>query len=84
MWDFTDKFAEAKKIYDESFHGIVEPEITKGHVYYLDIMNHLAKFYQETDNYEKASEILDEALLAARVKYDNEDIEYGKELEKIG
>ncbi|MEQ9468507.1 MAG: CHAT domain-containing protein [Ekhidna sp.] len=81
--DFTDKFAEAKQIYDESFHGIVEKEITKGHVDYLDIMNHLAKFYEETDNYAKASEILDEALLAARVKYDNQDIEYGKELEKI-
>ncbi|WP_421764417.1 CHAT domain-containing protein [Ekhidna sp.] len=81
--DFTDKFAEAKAIYDESFHGKVEPEITKGHVDYLNIMNHLAKFYEETDNYEKASEILDEALLAARVKYDNQDIEYGKELDKI-
>lgn len=82
--DFTDKFAQAKAIYDESFHGIVEPEITKGHIDYLDIMNHLAKFYQESDNYEKASEILDETLLAARVKYDNLDIEYGRELEKIG
>lgn len=81
--DFTDKFADAKKIYEESFHGIVEPEITKGHVDYLDIMNHLAKFYEEIDNYTKASDILDEALLAARVKYDNQDIEYGKELEKI-
>ncbi|MEQ8628384.1 CHAT domain-containing tetratricopeptide repeat protein [Ekhidna sp.] len=81
--DFTDKFAEAKAIYDESFHAIVEPEITKGHVDYLDIMNHLAKFYEETDNYAKASDILDDALLAARVKYDNQDIEYGKELEKI-
>ncbi|MEO1254527.1 MAG: tetratricopeptide repeat protein, partial [Bacteroidota bacterium] len=81
--DFTDKFSEAKQIYDESFHGIVEPEITKGHVDYLEIMNHLAKFYEETDNYSKASEILDDGLLAARVKYDNEDIEYGKELEKI-
>ena len=81
--DFTDKFAEANSIYQESFHGIVEPEITKGHIDYLDIMNHLAKFYEETDNYTKASSILDEALLAARVKYDNQDIEYGKELEKI-
>lgn len=81
--DFTDKFAEAKSIYDESFHQAVEKEITKGHVDYLDIMNHLAKFYEETDDYDKASTILDDALLAARVKYDNKDIEYGKELEKI-
>jgi CHAT domain-containing protein len=81
--DYTDKFAEAKEIYDKSFHEVVEPEITKGHFEYLNIMNHLAKFYQETDNYSKASEILDDALLAARVKFDNQDIEYGKELEKI-
>ncbi|GAB4238083.1 MAG: hypothetical protein Tsb0034_13480 [Ekhidna sp.] len=81
--DYTDKFAEAKKIYDESFHGIVEKEMTKGHYDYLDIMNHLAKFYEESDNYTQASDILDEALLAARVKYDNRDIEYGHELEKI-
>ena len=81
--DFTDKFVEAKQIYDESFHKIVEPEITDGHVDYLDIYNHLATFYEESDNYEKASEILDVALLAARKKYDNRDIEYGKELEQI-
>ncbi|MFK7953906.1 MAG: CHAT domain-containing protein [Ekhidna sp.] len=81
--DFTDKFAEAKTIYDESWHAIVEPEITTGHVDYLDIMNHLARYYQESDDYAKASEILDKALLASREKYDNEDIEYGKELVKI-
>ena len=82
--DFTDKFTEANEIYTTSYHGIVAPEITKGHIDYLDIQNHLAKFYQEIDDYDKSSEILDDALLAARVKYDNEDIEYGRELEKIG
>ncbi|MEQ9403023.1 MAG: CHAT domain-containing tetratricopeptide repeat protein [Cyclobacteriaceae bacterium] len=81
--DYTDKFAEAKKIYDESFHGKVEPEITDGHIAYLDILNHLATFYEESDNYKKASEILDQALLAARKKYDDRDIEYGNELGKI-
>lgn len=81
--DYSDKFREAKQIYDESFHGIVEPEITDGHVAYLDILNHLATYYEESDNYEKASEILDQALLAARKKYDNRDIQYGNELEKI-
>ncbi len=81
--DFTDKFTEAKQTYDDSWHAIVEPEITTGHVDYLDIMNHLARYYQESDNYAKASEILDDALLASRVKYDDKDIEYGKELVKI-
>lgn len=81
--DFTDKFTEAKQIYDESFHGKVEKEITDGHIAYLDILNHLATFYEESDDYEKASEILDEALLASRKKYDNRDIAYGNELAKI-
>ena len=81
--DYSDKFAEAKQIYDESFHKMVEPEITDGHIDYLDILNHLATFYEESDNYSKASEILDQALLASRKKYDNRDIEYGNELEKI-
>ena len=31
----------------------------------------------------RPSKILDKALLAARKKYDNRDIEYGKELDKI-
>ncbi len=81
--DFTDKMQEAEKIYQESFFGIVRPEITEGHVDYLEILNHLATFYEESDEYEKASKILDEALLAARRKYDNRDLEYGNELEKI-
>ena len=81
--DYTDKFAEAKQTYDLSFDEIVRPEITDGHVDYLTILNHLATFYEESDNYQKASEMLDKALLAARKKYDNRDIEYGNELEKI-
>lgn len=81
--DYTDKFAEAEQVYAESFDKIVKPEIMEGHVAYLDILDHLATFYEETDNYRKASEILDEALLTARRKYDNKDIAYGLELEKI-
>ncbi|MEP1093842.1 MAG: CHAT domain-containing tetratricopeptide repeat protein [Cyclobacteriaceae bacterium] len=81
--DFTDKFDEASQIYEESYRGIVEKEITDGHVDYLDILNHLAALYEESDQYERASEILDKALLASRKKYDNRDIEYGNELEKI-
>ena len=81
--DYSDKFAEAEQVYAESFDQIVKPEIMEGHVAYLEILNHQATFYEETDNYRKASEILDEALLTARRKYDNQDIAYGMELEKI-
>ncbi len=81
--DYSDKFSEAKAAYEESFEKIVKPEIMEGHVAYLDILNHLAAYYQETDNYRKAGEILDEALLTSRKKYDNKDIAYGDELKKI-
>lgn len=81
--DFTDKFDEVDKIYEESFHRIVASQITEGHVAYLGILNHFAKYYQASDKYEKAASILEEALLAARIKYDNQDIEFGRELEKI-
>ena len=81
--DYADKFDEVKQIYETSFKEIVDPEITEGHIMYLDILNHLAKYYEETDQYDKAKETLDRALLAARRKYDDKDIEYGKTLEKI-
>ena len=81
--DYADKFDEVKDIYEKSFWEIVNPEITTGHVMYLDILNHLAKYYEETDQYGKASEALEDALIAARRKYDNRDIEYGRTLNKI-
>lgn len=81
--DYTDRILEAKSIYVNSFHGIVEKEITRKHEAFLDILNHLAAFYEETDDYKKASQVLDDALLAAREKYDNTDIAYAHELEKI-
>ena len=81
--DYSDRLEEADSIYEESFHQIVRPEITDGHVEYLEVLNHLASFYEENDEYDRSEEILEEALLTARKKYDNKDIAYGKELEKI-
>lgn len=81
--DYTDKYAEAEEIYEVSFGQIVNPEITEGHIDYLGILNHMASFYQETDDYSKAGKILDEALLVSRRKYDNRDISYAEELNKI-
>ena len=42
---------------------------------YVDILDHQAVFYEENDQYDKASEILDIALEASRRKYDNLDVE---------
>jgi len=81
--DFTDRFADAKTIYEESFHGVVEKEFAQGHVEYVEILNHLAQFYEENDNFSMASKTLDKALAVSRVKYDNKDVNYGVELDKI-
>ncbi len=82
--DYTEKFDEAAEIYQKNFREILEKEITPGHVDYVDILDHLALFYEENDEYQKASEILDISLETARRKYDNQDIAYAVELDKIG
>ncbi len=81
--DYTNKVAEAGKIYEESFTNIVEREISIRHNDVLDILNHLANYYELTDHYDKAAATLDKAKNAARVKYDNADYLYGVELTNI-
>jgi CHAT domain-containing protein len=81
--DYTNKFNTADSIFQESFYGVVKPAIDIGHVKYVEILNSLAKFYESKDEYSQASEILDEALRVTRTIYDNQDYEYGVELEKI-
>jgi CHAT domain-containing protein len=81
--DFTDKFEEAVKIYDQEFFGKIENQITNKHYRYVNLLNHLATTYQIDDDYKKASKLLDEALLVTREKYDNLDIDFGKELNLI-
>lgn len=81
--DYTDRFKEAAAIYDEEYFGKIENEITFGHIKYVEVLNHLAAAYESNDEYAKASQILDQALLATRKKYDNKDIDFGKELNRI-
>lgn len=81
--DFTEKFDEALEIYQTSWEKIVKKEIHEGHLDYVDILDHQAVFYEENDQYDKASEILDIALEASRRKYDDQDVEYAIELDKI-
>ena len=81
--DFTSKFREAGEIYDSSFEGIIEKEVDPKHVDYLDILNHMALYYERNDEYEKAAKRLNSALLTARAKYEKTDIAYGIELDKI-
>lgn len=81
--DYTEKFDEALEIYNTSWDEIVKKEITEGHLDYVDILDHQAIFYEENDQYDKASEILDIALEASRRKYDDQDPKYALELDKI-
>ncbi|MGM0580143.1 MAG: CHAT domain-containing protein [Bacteroidota bacterium] len=81
--DFTDKFDEAVEIYNKEFFGKIENQISNKHFRYVNLLNHLATTYQIDDDYKKASKLLDEALLVTRQKYDNRDIDFGKELNLI-
>ncbi len=81
--DYSDKFDQANRIYQTDFFDKVNKEITDGHYKYVGILNHLATSYQAQDRYKEASELLDKALMLTRVKYDNKDIDFGKELTLI-
>ncbi|MBT1708300.1 CHAT domain-containing protein [Fulvivirgaceae bacterium PWU5] len=81
--DYTNKFEEAGKIYEESYNKIVAPQIGDRHKDLLDILNHLATYYEAVDSYARASKTLKAALEAARLKYDYKDILYAAELNKI-
>jgi CHAT domain-containing protein len=81
--DYTNKLAEAEKIYNDSYKNIVEPEIKSKHNDLLDILNHQAAMYELTDKYAESSATLQKALLAARVKFKNTDVQYGIELNNI-
>lgn len=78
--DYTNRIADAGTIYEESFTKVVEKEIAIRHKDLLEILNHIANFYELTDNYEKATASLEKAKNAARVKYDYNDYLYGEEL----
>lgn len=81
--DNTNKMNEAGKIYEESFNKSLKDEIGPWHKDHLDILNHLAQYYEMADQYTKAVDALERATLVARGKYDDRDFKYGEELTKI-
>lgn len=78
--DNTNQVAKAGEIYEASFNKVVEKEIGTWHKDNLDLLNHLAQYYEMVDDYKKASEALDKASLVARGKYDDRDYKYADEL----
>lgn len=81
--DNTNKLTEAATIYKESFDESVEKEIGAWHFDHLDILNHIATLYELTDKNKEATTALDKASDVARSKYDDQDYQYGVELNHI-
>ncbi|MER3329832.1 MAG: tetratricopeptide repeat protein, partial [Candidatus Kapaibacterium sp.] len=81
--DNTNKLSEAVKIYNDSFTNSVEKEIGAWHKDHLEILNHVATLYELTDKYKEATIALDRASDVARSKYDDQDYQYGEELNNI-
>ncbi|MEZ4944634.1 MAG: CHAT domain-containing tetratricopeptide repeat protein [Cyclobacteriaceae bacterium] len=81
--DNTNNLVEAAAIYKESFENSVEKEIGAWHTDHLDILNHIATLYELTDKYKEATAALDKASDVARSKYDDQDFQYGAELNQI-
>ena len=81
--DYTNKIAEAGKIYEEDFKKVVEKEIGPWQNDYLNILNHMADLFELTDRYQEATSALDRATDIARSKYSDTDFQYGAELNHI-
>jgi CHAT domain-containing protein len=81
--DFTNKIDEAGKIYQTSYFDFVSKEIAKNHPDRINILNHLAQWYEFTDKYVLAAKTLAEAKDAANDKFKNTDILMGLELNQI-
>jgi len=81
--DYTNKIDEAGKIYQESFLNIVAKEIGEQHKDLIDILNHIAQWYEMTDQYTLASKALAQAKDAVSIKFNNQDILFGIGLHNI-
>lgn len=80
---YTSKIEEAGKIYQESYFNFIAKEIDVQHKNKIEILNHIAIWYEMTDQYAQASKILNEAKDAANYIYDDQDILFGIELNNI-
>lgn len=81
--DYTNKIDEAKKIFEESYVKFVANQIKASHKDKLAILFSLARLYEISDNFQAASATLEEAVDAARSKYDNTHPDYAVALDEI-
>lgn len=81
--DYTNKLEEAGKIYEHSYEQVVAKEYSITHKDMIEILNHLALWYEMTDKYDLASKTLRQAKDAANYIFDDEDILFGIEHNNI-
>jgi CHAT domain-containing protein/tetratricopeptide (TPR) repeat protein len=81
--DFTNKIEEAGKIYEESYFKVLTKELDTNHKDIINILNHIAQWYEYTDKYTLAAKTLKDAKESAVRKFDKEDILLGMELDQI-
>lgn len=81
--DYTNKIEEAGDIYQDSYLNFVSKQIGEQHKDLLEILNHLATWYELTDKYSLASKTLKDASDAVAKKYHNDDILFGIELVQL-
>lgn len=81
--DYTNKLGEAGKIYEQSYYQVVAKQYGITHKDMINILNHLAQWYEMTDKYELASKTLSQAKDAANYIFDDEDILFGVEHNNI-
>ncbi len=74
--DYTNKIEEAGKIYTTSYEKFLINEIHLKHKDHLNLLYHLATYYELTDKFVLASKTLEKASDAARLKYDDKDPVY--------
>ena len=75
--DYTNNIEEAGKIYTENYLNALAKTIHIKHKDVIDILLHLAKYYELTDKYKLAAQALKDNREAAQQKYDYDDPLYG-------
>jgi CHAT domain-containing protein len=71
--DYTNTIEQAGKLFEESYTNGLSKEIHAKHKDHIDILLHMAKYYEITDQYKLADQTLKKAKFVARDKFDDAD-----------
>lgn len=81
--EHTNKVKLADMIYQKSWELVVKNEIAPEHKNYISLKNNLARYYEIVDQFDLASDALDDATVVTMQKYDRQDINFAIQLNKI-